>query len=137
VLDGLTDVPLAAEKDSVASGRGTERELIQGQSLTAGSGDALAGRGGESESGDRELGDDGETLVVEDRADNDDGLGVVGVGAVSLLDDSGEGDRRAVDLWSQPKVRLVFELDKHTLDMNSRRRMTRLNLESVRRARKR
>lgn len=98
VTDGLADVTLAAEEDSVGAGGGANGELVQGQSLTAGRSDTLTGRGRETQSGNRQLGHLGETLVVEDRTDNDDGLGAVGVGALGLLDDTGERDGRAVDL---------------------------------------
>ena len=98
VLDGLTDVPLSSEEDSVGSGRGTERELVEGDGLTAGSDNSLTSRGGEFESGDGEFGDLRETLVVENGADGDDGLGVVRVGSSGLLDDAGDGDRGSVDL---------------------------------------
>jgi len=136
VLDGLSDVPLSSEEDGVGSGRGSDGELVEGQGLTAGGNNSLSGRGGEFEGGDRELGDLGKSLVVEDGADNDNGLRVVRVGASGLLDNSGEGDGGSVDLpsapctSSEPACRLTF-------DMKSRRRMTRLNRESVRRARKR
>lgn len=98
MLDGLTDVPLTSEEDGVRTSRGTESELVEGQSLTTGSGDPLSGGCGESESGDSELGDNGETLVIEDRADNDDSLGSVLVRVGGLLDNSGEGNRGSVNL---------------------------------------
>jgi hypothetical protein len=98
VGNGLTDVPLSTEEDGVGSSRGTEGELVEGEALTAGSDDTLTGRGGESESGNRELGDDGETLVVENGTDSDDSLGSVRVGGTGVLDNAGDGDRRAVDL---------------------------------------
>lgn len=98
VSDGLTDVALATEEDSVGAGRGTNGELVEGQSLTAGSDNALTDRARESESGDGDLGDLGETLVVEDRADNDDNLGTVLVGVLGLLDDTRDRERGAVDL---------------------------------------
>lgn len=98
MLDGLTDVPLSSKEDSVGTGRGTERELVEGDSLTAGSDNALTGRGREFESGDGEFGDLWETLVVENGTDSNDGLGVVRVGSTGLLDDAGDGDRGSVDL---------------------------------------
>ena len=100
VLDGLTDVALATKENSVRAGGGAEGELVEGKSLTAGGDDALTSSGGETKSGNRELGDLGETLVVKDSADDNNSLGVVGVRATGLLDDAGEGDRRAVDLGS-------------------------------------
>jgi hypothetical protein len=98
VLDGLTNVPLSSEEDSVRTGRGTERELVEGDSLTAGSDNSLTSRGREFESGNGEFGDLWETLVVENGTDSDDGLGVVRVGSTGLLDNSGDGDRGSVDL---------------------------------------
>ena len=98
VLVGLADVPLAAEEDGVGASRGTEGELVEGEALAAGSGDTFTGRGGESEGGDGEFGNLGETLVVEDGTDNNDGLGVVGVGAFGVLDNARDGDGRSVDL---------------------------------------
>lgn len=98
VGDGLTDVALSTEEDSVGAGGGAEGELVEGDGLTAGGDDAGADRVGEAEGGDRELGDSLETLVVEDRADNDNSLRVVGVRAAGLLDNARDRDRRAVDL---------------------------------------
>lgn len=98
MLDGLSDVSLSSEQDSVGTGRSSESELVQGQSLTTGSDNSFSGRGGEFEGGNGELGNLGESLVVEDGTDSDDGLGIVRVGSSGLLDDSGEGDWGSVDL---------------------------------------
>lgn len=98
MLDGLAVVPLASEEDGVGAGGGAEGELVEGEALAAGGDDALTGRGGEFEGGDRELGDGRETLVVEDGTDGDDRLGAVGVGVAGLLDEARDGERRAVDL---------------------------------------
>jgi hypothetical protein len=98
VLDGLAVVPLASEEDGVGAGGGAEGELVEGEALAAGGDDALTGRGGEFEGGDRELGDGRETLVVEDGTDGDDRLGAVGVGVAGLLDEARDGERRTVDL---------------------------------------
>ena len=136
--NGLSDVSLSSEEDSVGSGRGSEGELVEGESLTAGSDDSLTGRGGEFESGDGELRDLGESLVVEDGSDDDDSLGVVRVGSSGLLDNSGEGDRGSVDLHvNGASGDLSNQASRLTLLIKSRLRMTRLNRESVRRARKR
>lgn len=141
MLDGLAVVPLASEEDGVGAGGGAEGELVEGEALAAGGDDALAGRGGEFEGGDRELGDGRETLVVEDGADGDDGLGAVGVGVAGLLDEARDGERRAVDLagsWRQRDVSgSRVGSSGPTLLMKRRLRMTRLNFESVLRARKR
>lgn len=98
VLDGLAVVPLAPQQDSVRAGRSTESELVEGEALAAGSDDALASGDREAEGSDGELGNLGETLVIEDGANGHDGLGIVGVGASGLLDNAGDGDGRAVDL---------------------------------------
>jgi hypothetical protein len=98
VLDGLPNVPLAPQQNSVGSGRSSESEGVESDSLTTSSGDSLSGSVGESESGNGEFGDFGQSLVVEDGTDGNDGFGVVRVGALGLLDDSGERDRGSVDL---------------------------------------
>ena len=98
MLDSLPDVPLAPQEDSVASRRCTSSELVQGQAFSSGGSESFTGRGGESESGDGELGDGRESLVVEDSADHNDGLAVVGVGVLSVFDDFGDGDGGSVDL---------------------------------------
>lgn len=161
VSDGLTDVTLTTEQDRVGAGRGTDGELVEGQSLTAGSDDTLTGRGGESESGDRELGDLGETLVIENGTDNDDSLRVVGVGALGLFDDTRDGDGGTVDLFAFVRCWFLYDylvllstvrppdpaptscstewssILQLTFDIKSLLRMTRLKGASVRRARKR
>ena len=98
VLDGLPNVPLTPEENSVGTGRSSESESVESNSLTTGGGDSLSGRVGESESGDRELGALGQSLVVEDGTDGNDGLVTGWVGVLGLLDDSGEGERGSVDL---------------------------------------
>lgn len=98
VLDGLPDVPLAPQQNSVGSGRSSESEGVEGDGLTTGGGDSLSCGVGESEGGDGEFGDNGQSLVIEDGTDSDDGLGVVRVRVLGLLDDSGERERRSVDL---------------------------------------
>jgi len=97
VLDGLPDVPLSPQQNGVATGRSPQSELVQGQSLTTVGDDPVPGGSGEAQGGDGELADLGETLVVEDLSDNNDGLGTVGVLALGLLDDSRDGDRGSVD----------------------------------------
>lgn len=98
VSDSVTDVALATEEDSVGTGRGTERKLVQGQGLTTVGDDAVLGRLGETQSSDRKLGDLRETLVIEDGADNDNSLRVVLVGLLGVLEDLGDRHGRAVDL---------------------------------------
>ena len=72
VLDGLARVALAAEQDGVGASGCTEGELVEGENLTAGLEDALAGGRGEAEGGDGELGQFGQADVIGDGADNDD-----------------------------------------------------------------
>lgn len=95
VLNSLTGVLGSAEEEGVASGRGTESELIQGEDLAAGGQDAGAGSGGEAEGRDAELGDGQEAVVVGDGADDDDGLVVGLLGDVG--DDPGERHWGPVD----------------------------------------
>jgi hypothetical protein len=98
VLVGLARGALAADEDRVGAGRGAEGELVEGEGLAAGGDDALAGRAREAEGGDRHLGDDEETLVVSDGADEDEDLVAVGVGVVRVLDDPRDRQRRPVGL---------------------------------------
>ena len=104
VLDGFTGVPLAAEKDSVRAGRRTERKLVEGEDLTTSLEDALLGGGGDTEGGDRQLGDLKQTDVVGDGANGDNDLGVT-VGRIrSLLDNAGKGNGGAVGLGEEETV---------------------------------
>lgn len=101
VLDGLTGVLGATKQDGVGTSGETGGNLVNGENLTASLLDAGAGRGGEAQGSDRELGKLEEAVVVSDGTDNDDGLALV-VLRVGLVgggsDDLGEGDGRAVDL---------------------------------------
>ena len=104
VFDSLTGVALATEEDGVrASGR-AESELVEGQSLAASLEDALLGRLGEAQGGNNQLGDLKQTDIIGDGADDDDGLSLAVDSAGSLLQDAGEGDRRAVDLGEEQAV---------------------------------
>lgn len=107
VLVGLTGSALAADEDGVGAGRGAEGELVEGEGLTAGGDDALAGRAREAEGGDGHLGDDEETLVVGDGADEDEDLVAVGVGVVRVLDDARDRQRGPVGL----RVKQALEND--------------------------
>lgn len=135
MLDSLARVALATEEDGVGAGGGTEGELVEGDSLTAGSDNAGTGSVREAEGGNRKLGDLDEALVVKDRADNDNGLRVVGVRATGLLDNARDRNGRTVDLARQPRPILLIAL--HTLLIKRRLRTTLLKRDSVRRARKR
>jgi hypothetical protein len=69
VLDGLTRVLGSAEKDGVGTSGGAGGDLVDGEALTTSLLNARASRGGEAHSGDRELGQLKETVVVGDGAD--------------------------------------------------------------------
>ena len=140
VLDGLTSVPLATEQDGVGTSGRTERELVQGDGLTASLQDALLGGLGEAEGSNRELGDLKQTDIVGDGSNNNDGLGIALRGAGGLLEDAGERDRGAVDLGEEKTVE--DRLDEQFVSLHftwgtPETRMTLLNAESVRLARKR
>jgi hypothetical protein len=98
VLDGLPNVPLTPEENSVGTGRSSESKSVEGDSLTTSGSDSCSGSVGESESGNGKLGDFGQSLVVENGTDSDDGLVTGRVGVLGLLDNSGEGDGGSVDL---------------------------------------
>lgn len=68
------------------------------RTLSSGSDDPLPGAPGEPEGGDGELGDDEESLIVRDGADEDENLVAVLVGVVRVLHDSRDGKRRSVRL---------------------------------------
>ena len=104
VLDGLARVPLAAEQDRVRAGGRAHGELVKGEDLATGLEDALLGGGGETEGGDRQLGDLKQTDVVGDGANGDNDLGVT-VGRIrSLLDNAGKGNGGAVGLGEEETV---------------------------------
>lgn len=104
VLDGLAGVLLAADEDGVATGGGAGSKLVEREALTASSLDAGAGSVGESQSGDRKLGQLKHSVVVGDGANNDDGLGRLGgrSGHTALrlgqVDDARNRNRGLVDL---------------------------------------
>lgn len=95
VLDGLAGVLGSTEEQSVGTSGETGGNLVDGESLTTSLLDAGAGRGGEAQGSDGELGELEEAVVVGDGADNDNGLALVGL-RVGLVgggrDDLGEGD---------------------------------------------
>lgn len=95
VLECLSGVLGASEKQGVASSGGSESELIEGQGLSTSSHDAGTGGSGEAESSNAELGDRQETVVISDGTDNNDGLVVGLLGSVG--DDSRDRDGRSVD----------------------------------------
>lgn len=101
VLVGSTGSADAAEEDDVGTGGGLKSELVEGHALAASLDDASAGSLREAGGADAHLGDDDETLIVDDGADNsDDAAGDVlalGDAAGSVVSDAGEGDDSLVD----------------------------------------
>lgn len=69
VLEGLTGVLGSTEEEGVGSSGETGSDLVDGEALTTGLLDASAGRGGEAESRNGELGDLEHTVVVSDGTD--------------------------------------------------------------------
>jgi hypothetical protein len=69
VLDGLTRVLGSAEKDGVGTSGGAGGDLVDGEALTTSLLNARTSGGSEAHSGDRELGQLKETVVVGDGAD--------------------------------------------------------------------
>lgn len=142
VLDGLAGVLWATEKDHVGASWGAKSELIEGDALTTGLLNASASGGGEAESGDAQLGDLEETVVIGDGAD--DGADLVTARLLVVLvgshaDDLGERDRRGVDARHAQSIhsqnlttylQIISRLFTHLL------RTVALNLLSVRRSRK-
>jgi hypothetical protein len=68
MLDGLTGILGSTEEEGVGSSGEAGGDLVNGQSLTTGLLDARAGRGGEAEGGDGELGELEKTDIVSDGA---------------------------------------------------------------------
>jgi hypothetical protein len=73
VLEGFTAVLRSSEDQSVATGRSSEGELIEGNRLTAGGGNSGTGSGRESKGGNSRLGESEQTVVVSDSANDDHG----------------------------------------------------------------
>ena len=63
MLDSFTRVLGATEKEGVGASRGPQGNLVDGESLATSLLDASTGRGGESKSGNRELGEFWELLA--------------------------------------------------------------------------
>ena len=93
VLDGLTGVLGATEKEGVGTGGLLEGKLIQGDGLAASGLKTAAGSGGEAQSRNGDLGDLQQTVVIGDGTDDDNGalLLLSGVGY-----DAGQGHGGAV-----------------------------------------
>lgn len=96
VLESLTAVLRSTEDQSVASGRSTESELVQGDGLTTGGGNSGTGSGSESKSGDGGLGESQKSVVIGDGTDDDDGALLALL--VDVGNNAGQRNGRAVDL---------------------------------------
>ena len=70
MLECLSGVLWSSEEQGVASGGSAESQLIQSQGLTSSSNDAGTSSSSESESGNAELGDGQETVVIGDGTDD-------------------------------------------------------------------
>lgn len=95
MFDRLTSVLGTAEEEGVGASGLLERKLVESERLATSSEDACAGRGGEAEGSDGELGNLEETVVVRDGADNDDSLALVA--ALDVGDNARDRHGRAVD----------------------------------------
>ena len=110
MLVGLARRLLAAEEDGVRAGRGTERELVEGDGLTASLKDALLRRAREAQRGDGRLGHLQHAVVVRHRADDNDDLALQ-LSLLGLDKDLGEGDGRAVDFGEEEAVEDDLRMD--------------------------
>lgn len=95
VLDGLTGVLGSSEEQGVASGGGSESQLIQSQDLSTSSHNAGPSSSSEAEGRNTELGNGQEAVVISDSPDNDNGLVVRLLGCVGNNARNGHG--RPVD----------------------------------------
>lgn len=100
VSDGLSRLSGASENDGVLTLWSTTSKLVQGDGLTTGLEDTGLSRLGESQSGNGSLWNLGDTVVVSDSANNNNGL----VGGTLVLDgssDTGDRDWRTVDFGQE------------------------------------
>ena len=74
---------------------GLHNELVEGEALTTSSGDASTGSLSESKSGNSQLGDSEDSLVIGDGGNNNDGLALIRLLLV-MLDELRERKRRSV-----------------------------------------
>lgn len=95
VLHGLAGVLGTTEKQSVGTGGGAEGKLIQSQGLTTGLLNASASGSGETEGGNRKLGNVQQAVVIGDGTDHDNGLALLSLANVG--NSAGQGNRGAVD----------------------------------------
>ena len=136
VLDGLTGVLGTTEEESVGAGGEAGGDLVHGEDLTASLLNASTGRSSDTKSGDGELGELQQTVVVSDGADDNDGLALVLLGGVLVggsRDNLGQADR-----YSFVSSSVAFEAveialrGRLILDIMRRRRTTLLKGASVR-----
>jgi hypothetical protein len=74
---------------------GLHNELVEGEALATSGGDASTGSLGESESGNSQLGDSEDSLVIGDSGNDNDGLTLIRLLLV-MLDELRERKRRSV-----------------------------------------
>lgn len=103
VPDGLPGILGTTEQDSVGSLGRSEGKLVEQQSLTTGGLDPLLGSLGESEGSDGELGQRGQSVVIGDGTNNNDGLGCLGAlgntaAVLGEVDQTRDRDGGSVDL---------------------------------------
>lgn len=94
VPDSLAGVLGSAEQQGVAASGRAEGKLVESDGLTTGSSNAGASRRGETKSGNGDLGNLEQAVVIRDGTNDDDGalFILLGVGR-----NAGDGDGRAVD----------------------------------------
>ncbi len=95
VLDGLSGVLGASEKEGIASSWGTESQLIKSQDFSTSGDDTRTSSSSEAEGRNAELRDGQETVVISHSTNNHDGLVIRLLGGVR--NDSGDRDRGSVD----------------------------------------
>lgn len=96
MLYSLTGVLGSTQDQSVAASGGAQSKLIQSDGLAASLDDASTSSSGESQSGNVDLGEGQQAVVIGDGAHNDDGTLLALL--VDVAHDTGQGDRGAVDL---------------------------------------
>ena len=74
MLVGLPSSLHTPQQNGVGTSGGTERQLIQSQSLTASGNDTLLGRLGEPQGGNGDLGEGGKANVIGDGTNLDNDL---------------------------------------------------------------
>jgi len=101
VLGSFPGGPPSSEKDGIATGGGSQSQLVQSNGFATSGDDPFLGTPGESQSSDCHLGDRGETNIVGDGANLNDNFTLkIGVGG-GFLGDAREGKRWAVSLGEE------------------------------------